>query len=147
MAKLFILAALGNFFHFVFLFSVSSESCFSVAVAYAGPTPQTTVPKVILGLFQNIPKDQENFKEFTKLLGAPDSLDVNKPSHIGFFQKDGQYFARFYFYPQVPSTSSNHFTLELPFKLGETQTKVIKGKNIEVSKRFPGLTMGRFQLQ
>jgi hypothetical protein len=112
MAKLFILAAL-------------------VALACASPTPQTKLPKSILGLFQNIPEEQENFKEFTKLLGAPDKLDVNKPSHVGFFEKDGQYFARFYFYPNVPSTSGHSFTLELQFKLGETQTKVIKGKNIE----------------
>jgi hypothetical protein len=112
MAKLFILAAL-------------------VALACANPTPQTKLPKTILALFQNIPEEQENYKEFAKLLGAPENLDVNKPAHIGFIEKDGQYVARFYFWPHVPSTTGKSFTLELPFKLGETQTKVIRGKNIE----------------
>lgn len=87
------------------------------------PTP-SALPDPILGLFQSVPSKDVNFAEFAKVFNLPEGVSFEKGNTVGFRQEGDTYYQRFTFFP-----SSN--TLELPFKLGETQTTIIQGKNVE----------------
>jgi hypothetical protein len=100
------------------------------AFVHANPTPQT-LPRVVLGLFASQPEKDVNFEEFTK------GLELNHPftkgTTLGVREEGDRYVLRFYSW-------ATNVTVELPFKLGETQTTVIRGKNVEYVATLDGNT-------
>jgi len=98
--------------------------CALIGVALANPTPSNTLPKSILGIFENIPSESKNFEEFVTVFGLPKHAKFDKNNLIGFWKEGDTYYQRFVYWPTT-------LTFDLPFKLGETQTVPIYGKQYE----------------
>jgi hypothetical protein len=93
-----------------------------VGQALSAPTP--TIPEKYLGTYESRPELDQNFAEFASVFHLPPSVSWTRPN-VFYLRKDGdQYVAKLVFGPLIPP-------FKLRFRLGETQTVVINGQNVE----------------
>lgn len=97
--------------------------CALIGAALAVPTPNT-LPKSVLGVYENVPSESKNFEEFVTVFGLPKHAKFDKNNMIGFYQDGETYHQKFQYWPSA-------LTFDLPFILGETQTITILGKHYE----------------